>query len=147
MKRTTLFALALLCAPLAACDTEDDNPFGSQTEALLSCSPIIDYSFGDTVTGTLTSTDCLLPDDETPVDLYRVTIPEVQSVLITMRSNELDPYLFVLSENGTLLFVDDDSDSGTRLGARINVTLPAGTYYVGANTFENQFGSYTLTSE
>ncbi|HIK57275.1 MAG TPA: trypsin-like peptidase domain-containing protein [Synechococcales cyanobacterium M55_K2018_004] len=67
-----------------------------------------------------------------------------QQVTIEMISDEVDPYLLLLSPNGENLAQDDDSAGGKN--ARLTVQLPAdGTYTILANTYgPREQGRYTL---
>jgi Calx-beta domain-containing protein/pre-peptidase/VCBS repeat protein len=108
-------------------------------------SPIV---VGQTINGTLATTDCFL-DDGNFVDVYTFTGTANQQVSITLDSIAFDAYLYLLAPNGTLLSSDDDGGGGT--DARIPtaggfITLPTnGTYTIYATSFEaEETGAYTL---
>jgi hypothetical protein len=70
-------------------------------------------------------------------------------VIITMRSESLDSYLYLYSSGSLLLEEDDDSGDGEMgYDAEITFTSPSdGVYYILADQFfeEEDSGSYTLT--
>ena len=100
-------------------------------------------AIGQTLTGTLVGTDCLLGDG-TYADVYRLAVATSQALQIDMTSTALDSYLFLLDANGALVAADDNSGGGSN--ARITRPLSAGTYYVVANNFApGTGGAYTLS--
>ncbi len=72
-------------------------------------------------------------------------------VLITMRSEDLDSYLYLYSNEIELLVEDDDSGLGeSGYDAQITYTIPDdGMYFIVAGQFfdENNAGDYTVTLE
>ncbi len=113
---------------------------------------------GQTVSGTLTTSDCRWFFTSTPgqvyyTDVYAFSGVAGQQISVSMSSTNLDPFLQIYNVNeiNTSAIVSDD-DGGGGLNARIPAgsgfyTLPAtGTYYLWADTaVANQTGSYTLT--
>lgn len=98
---------------------------------------------GQTANGTITAGDCKLSDN-TPLQRYTFTLTQRTKVEIRMTSTVVDPYLFLFDNKGTLLEEDDDGGGGTN--ARIMQTLPAGSYEILANVFQdNTFGAYQLS--
>lgn len=94
---------------------------------------------GDTFNGTLGSGD---------TDWVRVTLqPGTYLISLDSRgaSGVSDPYLRVLSSNGSLVVQDDDSGSG--LNARLSLTVTtAGTYYLEAGAYASyDTGAYSLS--
>ena len=67
-----------------------------------------------------------------------------QRVVITMESEDFDPYLIVLADDGTEVASDDDGGDGS--GARVDFRAPAtGTYTILATTAaEGETGSYEI---
>ena len=103
---------------------------------------------GQTVNGSLATTDCFLGDGNL-VDAYSFAGTTGQQVAITLDSSAFDAYLYLLKPDGTLLDEDDDGGGGT--DARIPtaggfVSLPTnGTYTIYATSFDSgETGSYTL---
>ena len=142
--RTPRYLLAGLAAlALAACDSD---PTGSLPN-VFDCDRVSSYSLGTTLTGALTTSDCVLPVDDSYVDYYRVDVSSARTVSITMRSNDIDSYLILFDENGDVVDFDDDSDPNSSYGSRLDVSLDAGRYYLAANSaFVDETGSYTLSS-
>lgn len=101
---------------------------------------------GRTVSGRLTELSDLL-DDGTYADYYLLYGDAGQRIVLELRSAEFDAFLFVFSEDGQLVALDDDSAGQSN--ARIEMTLPStGAYLVVANAYgPGQTGAYTLSLE
>ncbi|MEO0565333.1 MAG: pre-peptidase C-terminal domain-containing protein, partial [Chloroflexota bacterium] len=89
-------------------------------------------------------------DDSDPLDTYVFELPEGVTFTLTMEqtSNDLDPLLTLLDENG-LVDENDDADQGTR-NAQITVDeASGGVYTVEATRFQRENGetegTYRLT--
>jgi hypothetical protein len=139
---TAAIALALLMLP--GCDRD---PLGSDVQATFqNCATVRTYSVGQTVNGTLSGSSCILPGDGSYVDYYEMRLSSQSSVTLTMRSAQVDAYLLVWNRaTGALVTQDDDSGGG--LDARLTYSFPAGTYVIGANSYDaGETGSYTLSS-
>jgi hypothetical protein len=98
------------------------------------------------VEGVLEEGDARIPMDNSLYDEYTFEGRAGQNVVITLSSNDFNPYLIVFSPNGELLGqVDDISEDN--LTAQLVVTLPLdGIYIVLANAFDDTGrGQYTLT--
>jgi hypothetical protein len=118
----------------------------------LNC-PSTAINIGQTVNGTLATSDCRLPADGSFLDQYTFSGTQGQQIAITMTSAApagVDPFLFLFSAQGVDLIDDDNSGGGT--AARIPgptgfFTLPAtGTYTIYANSAQaSQTGGYTLS--
>lgn len=116
------------------------------------CAAAAIYTLGDTVTGTLTTFDCLR--SQWYYDYYSVDLaPGQQSLRFKMRGVGAfdDPFLDLYTANLGILAFDDDSILG-QAGARnsqIDIILPGDTSYIlGANSFDPfTTGTYTLSSE
>lgn len=106
--------------------------------------PIIAYTVGSTVNGTLSAGDCVFQDG-TRVDLYRFTLTAQRQVVITLRSTAFDAYLVLYNAQGSAIQQDDDGAGGT--DARITQSLAAGTYFIAANSVTVSTGAYTLTTQ
>ncbi|MFN2511686.1 MAG: Calx-beta domain-containing protein [Pyrinomonadaceae bacterium] len=109
-------------------------------------SPIV---VGQTINGSLATTDCFL-DDGNYLDQYTFNGTTGQQVSITLDSVDFDAYLYLIGPDGSLVSTDDDSGGGT--DARIPseggfITLPTnGTYTIYATSFDaEETGAYTLT--
>jgi hypothetical protein len=106
-------------------------------------------SFGQTVNGTLSTSDCPLGDGSY-VDAYSFSGTTGQRISILMTSSAFDTFLYLLKPDGSVLQIDDDGGGGTN--SRIPsgsgfLTLPTtGSYTILANSFEaGATGSYSLT--
>ena len=95
-----------------------------------------------TVTGNLTSSDCLL-DDGTNIDFWSFQGQSGQTVTIDLSSTAFDSFLFLLDPVPTVRAADDDSGPGldSRIVFPLNLT---GTWTIGANSFVPDSGSYSL---
>jgi hypothetical protein len=134
-------AVVICLVLLAACDNGTEP-----TTGFLGCNTIRAYSIGQTVSGSLGSASCRLQSDGSFIDMYEMTVSSQRTVTITMRSNAVDSYLIVWNRSsGAVVAFDDDSGGG--LDAQLTHTFPAGTYIIGANTFDaGETGPYTLSS-
>jgi hypothetical protein len=98
---------------------------------------------GQTVTGSLASTDCRLQDD-TFADPWEFTISATTAILAEMMSAEFDTYVIVTDPQGNRLGFDDDAGDGTN--SRLSMTLEPGTYRLVANSFApGETGNYSLS--
>jgi subtilisin len=111
--------------------------------------PSTPIAVGQTINGTLSTSDCRLSDDSI-FDSYTFSGTAGQSISISMTSGTFDTYLLLFNPDGTLLTENDDGGGG--LNSRIppdtgTLTLPVtGTYKIFANSFApNVTGSYSLT--
>ncbi|MBV9927079.1 MAG: DUF4214 domain-containing protein [Acidobacteria bacterium] len=113
-------------------------------------------AFGQTVNGTLATTDCTTgqPGRLTAFeDIYTFTARAGQNVRISLSTAGtpgIDTYLYLFGPDGTLVAENDDIVLGTNTNSRIPVngflSLPqTGIYTIAATTFDNNTtGSYTL---
>ncbi|MCP9496072.1 MAG: hypothetical protein MSG64_16615 [Pyrinomonadaceae bacterium MAG19_C2-C3] len=121
-----------------------DSPSGCAT------SPI---NFGQTMTGTLATTDCvLLPGTGSGAfyDAYTFNGASGQRIAVGMSSSNFDTFLYLVAPDNT--FIAEDNDGGGGTNSRIPAgsgffTLPSnGTYRIfAASRLANSTGSYTLT--
>ena len=79
---------------------------------------------------------------------YTFTLEQSSEVTIILRSDDIDPYLYLRqgeAQSGTVLHENDDHDGSLRV-SQIAATLSAGTYTIEATTYSaEQTGSFTLT--
>ena len=128
VKRVVLISLMLVSGILAPAYSQEAGPGRSQRIEL-----------GDTIRGRL--------DGQNPMDLYSLEVGTVTSLNISLmrRSDELDPLLRLYSSNMVLLETDDDGGEG-RNSLIEDRLVPAGTYYIKVNRFnDGTSGSYSLT--
>ncbi len=114
-------------SPLASCTSGQSQSIG--------CS--------QTLTGTLTTSDCTLSDGSY-AKIYHFTGSAGTQVAIDLTSLAFDTYLVLFNSSFTLVALDDDGGGGTN--SRIVYTLPqSGDWYIAANAFfVGSTGSYTL---
>ena len=106
------------------------------------CAVAEPINVGQSRSGSLASTDCRLLGNQN-ADIWRLTVGSQQSVRIAMDSPGFDTYLILVNASGGVVAEDDDDGVGTN--ARIDVTLPAGTYYIYATSYlPDQVGFYNL---
>ena len=109
-------------------------------------------SFGQTIAGVLSTSDCQSPvrGNGYYTDRYTFDAFAGQQVTITLSSTGADAFLTLLGPNGVVLFIDDDSGGGTNSripGGTGSLTLGLpGTYTIEAGSFDSgRTGSYTLS--
>jgi len=102
----------------------------------------------NTLSGTLSSKDNQL--DGKALDLYQYTFENDSSIDIQLNSQTFDPFLYLVRVSATQAsipsssFADDNSGSGN--GARINLNIQAGTYWLGVTSDDNSAqGSYDVS--
>lgn len=103
---------------------------------------------GASVTGALTETDAVAPDDGYLYDLYRFTAHAGQRLEITMRSEAFDTYLGVYnSESDADEAYGDDDSFGEGTDSRLRFTADRdGDYLLRArNLSGTEGGAYTLS--
>jgi hypothetical protein len=97
---------------------------------------------GQTVTGALTSTDCLF-DNGTYADAWTLTIAATVRVRIDLTSNQFDTFLVLADSAGLHIAFDDDG--GDNLNSRLEMELQPGQYTIWASSFaEGMTGTYQL---
>ncbi len=102
-------------------------------------------SVGQTVNGTLSESSARSSGcGGCYADVYMITLPAAQEVIITHTSSAFDAFLRVVDANGALVVADDDGGGGTN--SRIQHTFPAGAYRIEATTYHNgNSGGYVLS--
>jgi len=112
----------------------------------------VPISSGQTLSGTLSTTDCtsLGRGSQYYADRFTFAGTAGQQVVITLQSTAFDTYLHLLNPSGVVVAYDDDSNGSTN--SRIPVTsgtfsLPVtGTYTIDATTFRTlTTGAYTVS--
>lgn len=98
-----------------------------------------------TITGTLTKSD--QASTELPgsyADLYRLTLNAPTAVVIDLKSRIFDPYLYVLSSSGAVMY--EDADSGGVGSSRVTATLGPGSYTIEVTSDEDDgLGAYSVS--
>jgi|GEM_PF-3691798 len=96
--------------------------------------------------GVLADNDQIIPSDDSRYDSYPFDGVAGQTIVITLESDDFDPYLAVVdSQNQIIAEHDDISEQNSN--SRLTVTLFAdGVYYIIVNSYDpNGRGEYTLT--
>jgi hypothetical protein len=129
---------------LATASCGGDGPTGPEApEAFLGCADVRSHSIGSTTIGTLSSGSCLYIND--PTDFYEFRLNQSRTVTIQLNSSAFDAWLFLFDRTtGAGITFDDDSGGG--LNARIVQNLAAGTYVIGATSFDGTTGAYTMST-
>jgi hypothetical protein len=110
------------------------------------CAVATPHTLGSTINGQLALTDCRLSDGSF-VDFYSVTIPTSGTFVFDQTSQSFDTYLALLTATGSVIGVNDDFGATGSTDSRLKVIVPAGTYIIGANSFDaNVLGNYSLAS-
>ncbi|MEX2156011.1 MAG: hypothetical protein WD773_04130 [Gemmatimonadales bacterium] len=118
--------------------------------ALDPCTYFAPYTLGQSVNGTLATTDCLR-FGAYYYDFYELVLPPGQpSVRITQTSSAFDSYVDLYRVVGTVAnFVafDDDERLGVIFNSQLDIILPGDTYVIGSNSFDARAtGPYTMTA-
>jgi uncharacterized protein YjdB len=108
------------------------------------CTAVQAVTVGQTISATLSASDCRLASDSTAIKRYSFTLTAPTRVELQMTSTAFDAYLFLQDSTQTVIGEDDDGGTGTN--ARLLRLLPAGRYIITANSFNaNQFGAFQLS--
>jgi hypothetical protein len=113
-----------------------------------SCTPpATAISIGNTVGGSLATSDCRSPlrGNNFYADRYAFFGSAGQTVTLALSSSSFDTYLYLVDPFGQVVAQDDDGGGGTN--SRIQITLPtSGTYTAEVTSFlTNITGGYTLS--
>ena len=107
------------------------------------CSVRLTHVFGTTTNGTLASDDCQFSDGSF-VDFYTTTLPQADMYFFRETAS-FNAYIVLGFPDGSN--IAENNDSPTSSNSEIKALLPAGTYLVGANSFDpNVTGDYSITS-
>ena len=107
------------------------------------CTPGTDFVLGETVTGEISPSDCLL-DSWMPADSFGINITEETAIAIHLKSADFDPFVILRDQNGMDIEVGFDEQRDGN--AWIRESLGPGLYalFVTTHSFPGQ-GSYQLT--
>jgi hypothetical protein len=83
--------------------------------------PTTTISVGQTINGTITTSDCFFTGTTRYVDVYNFSGTAGQQIAITMNSGTFDTYLYLLNSSNQVLTQDDDGGGGTN--SRIPATI------------------------
>lgn len=106
--------------------------------------PPEEIALNDLVSGVLGADSDVLPDGSF-FNAYIFEGQRGQRIAVEMTSQDLDPYLILLSEENDSLYLEDD-DSAGEFNARVETVLPEdGSYIILANAFaRGEQGRYNL---
>lgn len=117
----------------------------SSRRSMLMCAAARSHTVGTSVTGTLAASDCRTTYGRL-LDRHDFTVVTTRDVTIEMDSDAFDTFLYLFSENGIIIAENDDRTDGS-LNSALTVTLPPGTYSIGATTYSGgQWGEYSLST-
>ena len=105
------------------------------------------HSIGTTTSGSLAASDCQLVDGTfvTYVDFFSATLGQATAYLFR-QSASFDTYLFLATSELAVIGENDD-ESATSTNSAIKALLPAGSYVLGASSFDARVtGDYTISS-
>lgn len=122
----------------AARTAQQQTPFTSGNRG------VQDLALNSQVQDSLDDSSGILPGDNSYFNAYAFEGAAGQEVVISLISDEFNPYLILLSPNGEALAQDDDS--GGNQNSQLAVTLPDnGTYIILANAYApEEKGNYVL---
>jgi thermolysin len=105
---------------------------------------------GQTVNGSLSTSDCVFTGTTRRVDLYSFSGTAGQQIAVSMSSSVFDTYLYLANSSNQTVGEDDDGGDGfnSRIPATSGfITLPAtGTYTIYATSYAaDSLGTYSLT--
>jgi hypothetical protein len=104
-------------------------------------------NLGAVINGSLTSGACKLTTGEFVV-FYRFTITDTKGVRIRQSSSAIDSYVLLLDADGDVIAENDDILTPTNINSELFALLPAGTYIVGATSFDvGEVGAFELRVE
>lgn len=108
------------------------------------CAARTDHVLGTTTAGALSTSDCRLSDG-TFVDFFSVSLSQANAYLFRQTA-AFDTYLFLATADGGVIAENDDVSSGSR-NSTIKALLPAGSYLLGASSFDaGVTGTYSISS-
>jgi len=134
----SLLALLVPAALLAGCDSSTFN------DDRIGCDRVHSFSLGSSASGSLDTGDCVLTDGSA-VELYRFRINDFRTVYVTATSNNVDPYVEILDQNGNVIAEEDNGGAGF---SELTTDLASGTYYIAVTTFQpGDYGDFFLDTD
>lgn len=104
-------------------------------------------NLGAVINSSLAQGACQLTTGEFVV-FYKFTITSTRGVRIRQSSAAFDTYLLLLDADGDVVAENDDISTPTNLNSELFALLPAGTYIVGATSFDvGETGAFELRVE
>jgi len=124
----------------------DCSPAGAAAASGGSQTAVIAIRVGETINGTLTSSDSLYPDNSY-FKFYQFTAPAGRPVTIDLSSDDFDPVLIIRGSDLDNSIINDDGGPGCY--SRVSRTFPStGPYRILVNTTnspERQTGRFSLS--
>jgi hypothetical protein len=123
------------------------QPVTFHAQAVDPCSFLRAYTFGSSVSGSLSTTDCNLQGYY--VDFYALDLPATpQGIRINQTSTMIDSWLELYRINDQFVGLHDDIDPGVVKNARLDVVLGAGgSFFILATSWDaGETGSYTMSA-
>jgi hypothetical protein len=109
------------------------------------CTSALEYALFSTVSGALSTADCVLRFGEWG-DFYAVRLPVAQAAVFTLASTVFDTRLWMYDGASNLVAVNDDAAPGIS-DAALRVFAPSGTWFLAAASWgAGHVGPYTLGS-
>lgn len=113
----------------------------------ITCPAPTNIALGTPTDGTLGSSGCTAANGEF-VELYQFTLAATTAVRVAQSSAAVDSWVHLLKANGDNVAENDDAESGGTFDSEIFALLEAGTYIVGASSFQpGETGAFSLTIE
>ena len=124
----------------------DCSPAGTAASSVGSQTAVTTIRVGETINGSLTSSDSLYPDNSY-FKFYQFTAPAGRPVTIDLASDDFDPVLIIRGSDLDNSIINDDGGPGCY--ARVSRTFPStGPYRILVNTTntpERQTGRFSLS--
>lgn len=131
---------------LILANTYDPNTYGPYTISMkvapAACSNNRATTLPASVNAVLNAVNSCRLNDDTYLDRYDLNLTAKTIMRLDMTSTAIDPYLYILDQNGNPVASDDDGGPG--LNARIDIALNAGRYVVLASAQPSETGAYKL---
>ena len=138
--RSRFLVCSMLCLATVACG--GDSPTDVE-EPENPCTTAVAISIGETINGSLNSSDCVQPDGAYG-DRFSLSLSSRTDLRIDLTSNTFDAFLELRDNFGNVIAANDDA--GGSLNSRIIQTLEAGSYIILARSLgSGQSGSYVLS--
>ena len=117
--------------------------------AVVPClAPPLEYTFGTTLNGSLSTLDCRLGNGSY-ADLYQAGVMMSGGLFrVSLTSSSFDSYLYVLGFDQSLIAENDNASSGTQNASVriIGTPFPASYIFKASSATSGATGSYTLSS-
>ena len=124
--------------------SQADGGGGEVAENPCTDCPVLSIDCNGVVEGELAATDCQFADG-TSIDVWTVEIPGPREVKVRLKSSAFDTFLFLLNDQCETLATNDDCEPGNFDLSCISIALPAGTYFILANSLQpGESGAYVL---